>query len=253
MPDRVIRDELLRSERWLDLPTDSHRLVYAALILEADDYGNVEGGPRRLYRWMHNFTQIKTEADSIKLMSDLQDAEMVLRYEVENKEFWHLTRFRNSRQFWSRKHPQSPYEDDVTIEEKQRFTKKSIKHDLNEDNTRILRSRRGVGVGEERVVELDSSSVLETSTTREKSKKRGSADATPFVLPDWIPKDDWDAWVEMRKKSKKPPTAYAMRLAVMKLDNLREQGHAPGQVLMQSAFAGWTDLYAPKAPQTERK
>jgi len=41
MPDRVIRDELLESDRWLDLPTDSHRLVYISLILIADDYGEI--------------------------------------------------------------------------------------------------------------------------------------------------------------------------------------------------------------------
>lgn len=143
MPDRVIRDELLLSVRWLDLPTDTHRLIYENLILIADDYGNVEGGPRRLFRWMHSFTQVKAEADAIKVMSDLQDADMVRRYEVDGKEFWHLPRFKNSRWYWRRSYPQSPFSDDVTNEEKQRDGKKR-----NIQVTDTLQTRtRGVGVG----------------------------------------------------------------------------------------------------------
>lgn len=67
-----------------------------------------------------------------------------------------------------------------------------------------------------------------------------------FELPDWIPQDHWAAWIEARTKSKKPPTEYAKRLAVRKLDNLREQGFPPSQVLMQSAFNNWPGLYPVK-------
>lgn len=146
MPDRIIRDELLQSGRWLDLPTDSHRLIFENLILIADDYGNLEGGPRRLFRWMHSFSQIKTEADSIKVMSDLQDADMVLRYEAENKEYWHIQRFKNSRKYWTRKWPRSPY-----IESNRIPTKQSDTNNPDPILTPIephLPGGVGVGVGE---------------------------------------------------------------------------------------------------------
>lgn len=143
MPDRVIRDEILQSDRWLDLPSDTHRLVYAFLILLADDYGNIKGGPRRLWRWMHGFTQLKTEMDAIKLMSDLQDAELVGRYEVEDKEFWHIHRFKNSRWYWRRLWPKSPFADDVDNKEKQRSTEKRNTPVANP----LLTRREGVGVG----------------------------------------------------------------------------------------------------------
>lgn len=142
MADRLIRDELWQSVRWLDLPSDSHRLVYLSLLMVADDYGNLEGGPRRLFRWMVTFTQIKTEADSIKLMSDLQDADLVRRYEVIHREYWHLPRFRNKRQYWSRKCPQSPYEEEK-IPKNQKHRQKTQRR-LNEGSTK---PQRGVGVG----------------------------------------------------------------------------------------------------------
>lgn len=78
-----------------------------------------------------------------------------------------------------------------------------------------------------------------------KRKNKGSAQA-PFVLPEWIPEEPWQAWVEARTKARKAPTDYAKRLAVLKLDNYRAEGHAPAQVLMNAAFNGWSGLFPPK-------
>lgn len=111
--DRLVRAELYKSDRWLDLPSDTHRLVFCGLIHECDDFGNLEGGARRMFRWMHTFAQVKTEADAMKIMSDLADVDLVRRYVVlrgdTEFEYWHLPRFKNSRRYTSRKHPRSPW------------------------------------------------------------------------------------------------------------------------------------------------
>lgn len=146
MPDRIIRDELLQSDRWLDLPSDTHRLVYENLLLIADDYANLKGGPRRLFRWMASFSQVKTEADSIKLMSDLQDADLVRRYEVSGDEYWHLPRFKNSRKYWARKWPKSPFQESDKKPSKQK-DEKNPNHNLTTDEPHIS-GGVGVGVGE---------------------------------------------------------------------------------------------------------
>jgi len=229
MPDRIIRDEILLSDRWIDLPTDSHRLIYAALLLRADDYGNLEGGPRRLYRWMHGFSQIKSEADSIKLMSDLQDAEMVMRYTVSDKEYWHIMRFKNSRWYWKRECPQSPYPDDTTNEEKQRPKENRNTHVSNTLPTR----REGVGVG--------------VGEGLENKKNKTTARAAPFVLPDWVPKPQWEAWLEARSKARKPATEWAKKLAIRRLEEHRDNGHSPALVLAESAFNNWSGLYEPRS------
>ena len=91
----------------------------------------------------------------------------------------------------------------------------------------------------------NTNTIFKSKTT---SKGKTSAQA-PCEIPEWIPQDHWDAWIESRKKARKAPTEYAKTLAIRKLDNLREQGHAPAQVLMQSAFNGWSDLYPPKEPK----
>lgn len=64
-----------------------------------------------------------------------------------------------------------------------------------------------------------------------------------FVPPNWIPRQDWDDYLEMRVKAKKPATDAARKAAVVKLDRLRQKGHDPGGVLQQSTFHNWPGLY----------
>tara|TARA_R110000868_G_scaffold120983_1_gene320996 strand:+ start:508 stop:1212 length:705 start_codon:yes stop_codon:yes gene_type:complete len=80
-----------------------------------------------------------------------------------------------------------------------------------------------------------------------KNKNNATASAqAPFECPSWIPKNHWDAWIESRQKIRKPATDYAKRIAVTKLHYLNEEGHPPGQVLMQSTFNGWAGLFPVK-------
>ena len=149
MPDRIIRDELLQSTRWLDLPTDTHRLIFVGLILIADDFGNIEGGPRRLFRWMQGFSQVKIDADAIKLMSDLQDSDLVRRYEVGSREFWHLPRHACNRQYMTRRVPESPWcpQNAILGKDKRIYNRglaKNLPQTLTERSEYVL---QGVGVG----------------------------------------------------------------------------------------------------------
>lgn len=84
---------------------------------------------------------------------------------------------------------------------------------------------------------------------KERSKTTTRPTKQPFELPDWIPRPQWDAWLEARTKARKAPTEYAKRLAVAKLAELHEQGHNPAQVLAQSAFNGYTGLFPIKEPK----
>ena len=62
-------------------------------------------------------------------------------------------------------------------------------------------------------------------------------------LPDWMPIEAWDGFVEMRRKSKKPFTDRAAQLIVKKLDEFRQQGHDPGEVLDRSTVNGWQGIF----------
>lgn len=62
-------------------------------------------------------------------------------------------------------------------------------------------------------------------------------------LPDWIPVDVWNSYLEMRKKIRKAPTSRAIELVITELQKLKAQGHAPADVLEQSVRNSWQDVY----------
>ena len=78
-------------------------------------------------------------------------------------------------------------------------------------------------------------------------KNKGAPSA--LELPEWIPKDAWDAFVAMRKKIKAPLTPDAERLAVGTLEKLMHAGHRPRAVLEQSTLNSWRGLFEIKTPR----
>ena len=154
MTDRVVRDEILQSGRWLDLPTDTDRLAFFGLMLICDDFGNLEGGSKRLFRFLHGFTQVKTEEAAITTLMHLADADMARRYEVAGREYWHIPRLRPHRQYLSRKVPASPWDDDRPLGKNKRVKISGLakNHELGENLAATSQRHssdvaEGVGVG----------------------------------------------------------------------------------------------------------
>jgi uncharacterized protein YdaU (DUF1376 family) len=68
----------------------------------------------------------------------------------------------------------------------------------------------------------------------------------PTELPDWLNKTDWNDFVEMRKKLKKPMTDRAVKLMISKLETMKNKGIDTSEVLQKSILANWSDVYEPK-------
>lgn len=63
-------------------------------------------------------------------------------------------------------------------------------------------------------------------------------------LPDWVPKEEWRGFVEMRKKTKYPlNTERAINLNIATLLKLKNEGHDPVDVLNQSVMNGYRGLF----------
>jgi hypothetical protein len=69
--------------------------------------------------------------------------------------------------------------------------------------------------------------------------KRSSA----LVIPEWVPAESWNHFIEMRTSMRKKPTQHAAKLLVEKLDKLRMSGQDPGDVLDQSTANGWMGIF----------
>lgn len=82
-----------------------------------------------------------------------------------------------------------------------------------------------------------------------KSAKKAPVNKVAAVgegYPTWLPLDAWNAFLEMRKKIKKPATEYAQKLLLKKLAAFYAHDLDVGVILNQSIVSGWQDLYAPK-------
>lgn len=149
MPDRLIRDELLESDRWLDLPTDASRLAFVGFLLICDDFGNFEGGARRLFRLLHKFTQIKTSDAAASTIDALMACDLIRRYEKDDRELFHIPRFKSHRQYLSRAYPASPWctSDALLGKDKRVINKGLAKNVITTSSERSVDVAEGVGVG----------------------------------------------------------------------------------------------------------
>jgi hypothetical protein len=75
----------------------------------------------------------------------------------------------------------------------------------------------------------------------DEGKKKGGVGENK--LPDWLPQEAWDGFVEMRKKGKGVFTDRAKGLALKELKKLKEQGYEPEGVLNQSTMNSWKGIF----------
>ena len=90
----------------------------------------------------------------------------------------------------------------------------------------------------------------DTETTQTKLKENKRDQKKLYIeLPGWINKETWDAFLEMRKKTKAPPTDRAKDLLIMELEKLKTAGNDPNSVLEQSIMNNWKGVFALKGGQ----
>lgn len=121
MPDRIVRDELLESEKWLSLKDNADRLAFVALLLRADSLGNFSAEPFRLMRMWRDFG-INSVALVAKTLSELADHDLVRLYKAEEKPLLHVPRFNQRTRYLKRVFPPSPWTSD---EQKQQLKNNS--------------------------------------------------------------------------------------------------------------------------------
>ena len=92
--------------------------------------------------------------------------------------------------------------------------------------------------------------MLQGEVRSQRSEVRGQrkeSSPTPrFALPDWIPPETWNDFLEMRKAQRAYPTEKAKALLVRKLQKLKGEGQDPKAVLEQSIERSWKGLFEVK-------
>ena len=66
------------------------------------------------------------------------------------------------------------------------------------------------------------------------------------ILPEWVDKEIWQAWLDIRGKSANKLSA--LKLILRKLDSWRQQGHNPNDILEHSVICGYRGVFLPTKP-----
>ena len=115
MPDRVVRDEILRSERYWSVSIEAQRL-FLHLLLVADDLARFSGKNYTIRSACfpgHAIDPQKLE----NLLSELVDVDLIRVYVVLDERYIFIPRFKQRLRFFNSKYPSPPKEiNDIKIE-----------------------------------------------------------------------------------------------------------------------------------------
>ena len=127
MPDRLIRDELLNSERYWSV-SDEAKLLYIHLILSADDTARYSGKNFTLRTRCFSGRGMESNRMEI-LLCELVDQDLIRLYFVNDDRFIFIPRFKQRLRFVNSKYPEPPNEiNDIAIKKTDlSLTKDSLK------------------------------------------------------------------------------------------------------------------------------
>tara|TARA_R100000329_G_C7589937_1_gene209224 strand:- start:255 stop:1037 length:783 start_codon:yes stop_codon:yes gene_type:complete len=121
MAQRMIRAEILESDRFLELPSCREKMAFMALLLKADDYGNFEATDGALHRLWRDH-DVETVKEALLVLGHLINVDLVQSYEVGGKRFLHIPRFQQKLRSYKSRVPLPPWQEN---EIKQTDSKKS--------------------------------------------------------------------------------------------------------------------------------
>jgi hypothetical protein len=219
MPNRIIREGILTSDRveQLDPPAE---VFYRRLMSKVDDHGLYDARPSILRASLYPLRIDRVrEADCSRWIAACEKAGLIALYQHDGRPYVQMLDTR-----WQAR-SEAKYPLPGAAESKPRRAP---------DNS-CAQPLSTAPVFVDVVGDGDGKTPLATQ-------------GPPFALPDWIPAEQWAAFIAMRNaKGKRAPFTDAARDGVVaELAKLKRDGHNPGDVLTASVVNGWSGVFPPK-------
>jgi len=113
------------------------------------------------------------------------------------------------------------------------------------DETRELRREAGISSARKRLtintVSTNAKQLSNNGSTIRVDKSR--VDKSRVDIPDFIDKELWGNFLEMRRKLRRPATIKAQELLIKDLEKLKAAGHNPSNVIEQSIKNSWQGFF----------
>lgn len=107
--------------------------------------------------------------------------------------------------------------------------------------------RRAQDADRKQAVRKVSAPEADKMRTREEKRREEKKEVQREVLPDWLPADKWQDFVDHRKAIRKPMTEKARERMLRHLADLKAKGHDVVTLMDTAIRSGWQDVYEPKA------
>ena len=238
MPTRLIKDSLLSNEKFNQLNW-FEQSTYIRLILLADDYGRLDGREMILKSYCYPIDEKVTKNSISKAISSMVNVGLLQKYEVNNKPYLLFPNWDRYQRLRSKssKYP-SPEIGNVT--------NSCPTHDSHMTDTCLLE----VEVEEELEVEKENTKEKAATIVPDKQKKsKSDAENIKQLLEVYNPamRVALQHFVESRQKMRKPLTAYALELAIKKLNKLSSDENEQIAIINQAVANGWQGFYPLKS------
>ena len=215
---RILSKRITRSDKVSGLSTDTARMIYSWIIPYLDVDGRMEANPRLMKSDIAPLLDHITPKVIQDILDELKKEKLIKIY------FWYFAAIAQI--------PEAPAE----VKPK----KAQLRQDSGEAPAEVPHK---INISKDNISKVKESPE-ETAPDISLGKKNDGLKDKPFVLPDWIPKETWEAYLECRKKKRAAPTNYAFWLIINELEKIKSQyGHDPVKVLNKSITSGWTDVY----------
>jgi hypothetical protein len=179
MPNRIIRDGLLSSDRYHEVGIEG-RLLFFELLLTADDYGLISLSPVFLRMRCPTCSGKQKEFIS-KLIGELVDVDLLRRYESGGSAYGYIPRFGNTPRAKKPKYPTPP----------EGIGGNDINKLISE-----MHSRRCAYAMQMQANAPETETETETETEKPKTKTPGRGVRLP---PDWRPTAELLAWAKQKR------------------------------------------------------
>lgn len=128
------------------------------------------------------------------------------------------------------------------------FSVKDYKISGSEESSLVKKVHSGSEESSQRVVEKVHTQNNNINNTTKNNKNPLPPKAKKFVaenfeLPEWVNREDWVGFCEMRKSIGKPLSERACKIALGKLEDFRLHGEDVSEILKQSTFNNWQGLF----------
>lgn len=121
------------------------------------------------------------------------------------------------------------------------------RHNGETAKTRALTAKRVAKFKRQGNAATNAEVTLPPLPREEKSREDKKERTTPLVaatpLPDWLDKDKWTSYIQLRPAKARKPQSLAA--ALEKLSRFRAEGHDPNEIVATSLANGWQGLFPP--------